>query len=115
MCGGDHFTKECPRHDKISKFLKSNPTPTVLTDPFPSQQQLIDHMSNHGTSNSIEEIKKMSFETVSFSTRSQSYDKPVEKKDENPSSDKAPSTSFPPSSSNGPLVIKKPNIYLIYD
>ena len=113
LCGGDHFTKECPRRDKISKFLKSNPVPTVLTDPFPSQQQLIDHMSNHGTSNSIEEIKKMSFETVSFSTRSQSYDQAIEKKDENPSSNKVPSTSSPPSLSNSPLVRKKPNLNLI--
>ena len=54
LCGGDHFTKECPRRDEINKFLKSNPAPAVLTDPFPSQQQLIDHMSNQGTSNSME-------------------------------------------------------------
>ena len=56
LCGGDNFTKECPRHDNISKFLKSNPARTVLTDPFPSQQQLIDHMSNKGNPNSMEEI-----------------------------------------------------------
>ena len=51
LCGGDHFMKECPCREEISKFLKSNPTPVVLTNPFPSQQQLIDHMSNQGTSN----------------------------------------------------------------
>ena len=50
LCGGDHFTKEFPRHDEINKFLKSNLTPTVLTGPFLSQQQLIDHMSNQGNS-----------------------------------------------------------------
>ena len=38
LYGGDHFTKECPRHEEINKFLKSNPTPTVLTDPFSSKQ-----------------------------------------------------------------------------
>ena len=54
LCGGDHFTKGCPRCEDISKFLKSNPTPAVLTNPFPSQQQLIDHMSNQGTSSSTE-------------------------------------------------------------
>ena len=48
LCGGDHFMKECPHRDEINKFLKSNPAPAVLTDPFPSQQQLIDHMSNQG-------------------------------------------------------------------
>ena len=52
-------------------------------------------------------------DTINLNTRSQSYDKLVEKKDENPSSNKAPSTSSPPSLSNGPLVIKKPNIDLI--
>ena len=54
--GGDHFMKECPQRDEINKFLKSNPALTVLTDPFPSQQQLVDHMSNQGNYSSIEEI-----------------------------------------------------------
>ena len=55
----------------------------------------------------------MSFETINLNTRSHSYDKPVEKKSENPSSEKVPSTSSPPSSSNGPLMIEKPNLDLI--
>ena len=38
--------KQCPHRDEITQFLKTNLTPTVLTDPFPSQQQLIYHMSN---------------------------------------------------------------------
>ena len=87
--------------------------PAVLTDPFPSQQQLIDHMSSQGTSSSTEEIRMMSSETINLNTCSQSYDKPVEKKDKNPSSDKVPSNSSPPSSSNGPLMIEKPNLDLI--
>ena len=37
----------------------------------------------------------------------------IEKKDKNPSFEKFPSTSSPPSLSNGPLVIEKPNIDLI--
>ena len=52
----------------------------------------------------------MSSETINFSTRSQSYDNPVKKKDENPSFEKSPSTSSPPSSYNGALVIEKPNL-----
>ena len=35
--GGDHFTKECPPHEEVGKFLKDSPTPTILKDPFPSQ------------------------------------------------------------------------------
>ena len=52
--------KECPHHDEITLFLKTNLAPAVLTDPFPSQQQLIDHMSNQGNSSSLEEIHMMS-------------------------------------------------------
>ena len=48
--------KECSHHDEITQFLKTNPAPAVLMDPFPSQQQLIDHMSNQGNSSSIEEF-----------------------------------------------------------
>ena len=61
----------------------------------------------------MKEIRMMSFETIRLNTRSQSYDKTVEKKDANPSFDKDPSTISPPSSSNGPLVIEKTNIDLI--
>ena len=46
LCGGDHFMKECLYRDEINKFLKTNPALTVLTDPFPSEQQLVDRMSN---------------------------------------------------------------------
>ena len=52
--GGDHFTKECPCHEEIGNFFKTSPTPTVLKDPFPSQQQLIDHNSLNETSSSTD-------------------------------------------------------------
>ena len=83
LCGGNHFMKWCPCHEDISKFLKSNPTPMVLIDPFPSQQQLIDHMSNQGTSGSMEEIRMMSSDIINLNTRCLSYDKLIENKDEN--------------------------------
>ena len=86
LCCGDHFSKECPCRDEISQFLKSNPAPAVLMDPFPYQQQLIDHMSNKENSSSSNEIRMMSSDTISFQTRSQSYDKPVDKKEDNSSS-----------------------------
>ena len=66
LCGSDHFTKECPRWDEITQFLKTNPTPAVLTDPFPSQQQLIYQMCNHGNSSSSEEICMISLDTINF-------------------------------------------------
>ena len=70
-------------------------------------------MYSQGTSNSMEEIRMISSETISLTTRIQSYEKPVEKKDENPSSKKSPSTSSSRSSSNGPLKIEKPNLDFI--
>ena len=70
LCGGDHFAKECPHRDEISQFLKSNPAPAVLTDPFPSQQQLVDHMSNQGNSISLEEIRMISSDTIHLQTQS---------------------------------------------
>ena len=59
--------------------------PAVLTDPFPSQQQLIDHMSNQGNSSSSKEIHMMSSDTISLRTQIQSYDKPIDKKEDNSS------------------------------
>ena len=84
--------KECPRRDEITQFLKTNPAPAVLTDPFPSQQQLIDHMSNQGNSSSSEEIHMMSLDTISLQNQIQSYDKTTDKKEDNSSSGKSPST-----------------------
>ena len=69
--------------------MKTNPTHAVLTDPFPSQQQLIDHMSNQGHSSSLEEIRMMSSDTISLQTQSNNYDKPADKKEDHSSSGKA--------------------------
>ena len=97
--------------NKMWSFCGS--TPVVLTNPFPSQQQLIYHMSNHGNSSSSEEIHMMSSETINLQTRSHNYEKPADKKEDNSSSDKSPPTGFPTSSSNGPLTIEKPNLDMI--
>ena len=55
----------------------------------------------------------MSLENLNIATQSQLYDKPEENKIKKPSSDKAPSTGSPTSSSNGPLTIEKPNLDMI--
>jgi hypothetical protein len=42
ICGDDHYTKDCPRHVEVTKFLQGSgkpPTPVILSQPFPSQQQ----------------------------------------------------------------------------
>ena len=93
--------------------MKTNPVPAVLIDPFPSQQQLIDHMSIQGNFSSSEEIRMMSLDTISLQTLIQTYEKPVDKKEDNSSSKKAPSTGSPESSSTVPLTIEKPTLDMI--
>ena len=72
--------RECPRHEEVSNFLETSPTLAALKDPFPSQQQLIDHKSLNKTSSSTDEVQMMSSETVNLNTRSHSYDPPSENK-----------------------------------
>ena len=93
--------------------MKNNPAHTVLTDPFPSQQQMIDHMSNQGKSSSSEENHMMSSDTISLQTRSQNYDKPTDKKEDHSSLGKAPSTGTPKSLSTVPLTIEKATLDMI--
>ena len=87
--------KEFLHREEINKFLKTNPIPAFLNNPFPSRKQLIDHMSNNGNSSSLEEIRMMSSETINLQTQSQNYDKPTDKKEENSSSDKSPLLVLP--------------------
>jgi hypothetical protein len=42
ICGDYHYMKDCPKRVEVNKFLQGTPkpsTPTVLSQPFPSQQQ----------------------------------------------------------------------------
>ena len=55
----------------------------------------------------------MSSNTISLQTWIQSYDKPVDKKEDNSSSGKAPSTGCLESSSTVPLTIEKPNLDMV--
>ena len=70
-------------------------------------------MSNKGNSSSSEEIRMMSSDTISLQTRSQSYDKPADKKEDHSSSGKAPSTGSADSSSIVPLNIEKPTLDMV--
>ena len=55
----------------------------------------------------------MSSDTIHLQTRSQNYDKPADKKEDQSSSGKAPFTSSPESSSTVPLSIEKPTLDVI--
>ena len=81
---------------EVSNFLKKAYTPTVLIDPFHTQQQLIDHQSLHGPSSStIDEFKMNSSETIDLNTRSKCYEPPIENKTDDVPSEK-PSVAIPP-------------------
>ena len=70
-------------------------------------------MSNQGNSSSSKEISMMSSDTINLQSRSQNYDKLVDKKEDHSSSGKAPSTSSPDSSSTTPLTINKPTLDIV--
>ena len=55
----------------------------------------------------------MSSDTIHLQTGSQNYDKPTDKKEDQSSSGKAPSTSSPESSSTVPLSIENPTLDMI--
>ena len=55
----------------------------------------------------------MSSDTINLQTQSQNYDKPADKKEDQSSSGKVPSTSSPESSSTVPLSIEKPTLDMI--
>lgn len=101
-----HYTKECPHHTKVSKIVKSSPTPTVLKDPFPPQDsEMVFH--DQYSSSALENIMMMSSK-VMVSTRSKDYTSKSLVEDEYDSSAIGQtSTSMPPSSEL--LHIEKPN------
>ncbi len=39
ICADDHYTKDCPHKEEVTKFLKANAQPAVLKNPFSAQQQ----------------------------------------------------------------------------
>ena len=90
---------------EVSKFLKTSPTLAFLKDPFPSQQNLIDHKSLNETSLFTDEVRMMSSEMVNLNTRSHSYDPPPEKKSYDLPSKKSSASTPPP---NNGLHIEKP-------
>ena len=67
ICDEDHFTKECSHLSEVSKLVKVLPTPTILKDPFPTQDRKMIGSSSH----SLVDILMMS--EVMVATPSQDY------------------------------------------
>jgi hypothetical protein len=39
ICAEDHYTKDCPHREEVTKFMKGTSQPAILTNPFLTQQQ----------------------------------------------------------------------------
>jgi len=106
ICDEEHFTRDYPHRIEVAKIIKGSQTPTVLKDPFPSQDSKM-----IGSSSNASEEPIMMMSHVRIATRSQDYGSknPVGGK-EVESSNSNPSTSTPGSD---PLQIEKPNPDLV--
>jgi hypothetical protein len=113
--GDNHYTKYCPRHVEVTKFLqgiRKPSTPVILSQPFPSQQQaqmVIHDQASPSTSSyvlmCIGDSKK---NEVAVATRPKYYSPPKEKVEDIPPSLVQPSP--PTSPPNGPLHLKRPDL-----
>jgi hypothetical protein len=115
ICGDDHYTKYCPRCVEVNKFLQGTPkpsTPTVLYQPFPSQQQALlfihDQPSNSTSSYVLMCTGDSKKDNVALTTRAKDYTPSKEKVDDLPSDLVQPSPPNPPS--NGPLHPERSNL-----
>jgi hypothetical protein len=91
ICGDDHYTKDCPRRAKVTKFLEGMPkpsTPAVLSQPFPSQQQaslvIHDQPSTSTTSYVLMCTGDSTKNNVALTTRAKYYTPSKEKVDDLP-------------------------------
>jgi hypothetical protein len=106
--GDDHYTKDCPRRAEVNKFLQGTPkpsTPTVLSQPFSSQQQaslvIHDQPSTSTKSYVLMCTGDSKNNDVAIATRAKDYSPSKEKVDDLPLDLVQPSLSNPPM--NGPL------------
>jgi hypothetical protein len=108
ICGDDHYMKDCPRGGEVIKFLQGTgkpSTPTVLSQPFPSQQQsqpvIQDQATPSTSSYFLVCIGDSEKNEIAVATRAKDYSLSKEKVDDIPPSLVQPSP--PTSPSNGPL------------
>jgi hypothetical protein len=111
ICGDDHYTKDFPRRAEVNKFLQGTPKPTtstVLSQPFPSQQQaslvIHDQPSTSTTSYVLMCTSDSKNNGVAIETRAKDYSPSKEKVDDLPPDLVQPSPSNPPT--NSPLHLK---------
>jgi hypothetical protein len=115
ICGDDHYTKDCPRHVEVNKFLQGTPKPSmpvVLSQPFPSQQQaslVIHDQPSTSTQSYVLMCTGDSMKNnVTLTTRAKDYTLSKEKVDDLPPDLVQPPPPNPPI--NGPLHIERPSL-----
>jgi hypothetical protein len=115
ICGDDHYTKDCPRQVEVTKFLQGTqkpPTPAVLSQPFPSQQQtqlvIHDQPSPSNTSYVLMCTGDSKKNDITLTTQAKDYSSSKEKVDVIPPSLVQPSPTTPPT--NGPLHLEQPSL-----
>jgi hypothetical protein len=108
ICGDDHYTKDFPRQAKVTKFLQGTSKPstlTVLSQPFPSQQQaqlvIHDQPSTSTTSYVLMCTSDSKKNNVALTTKAKDYTPSKEKVVDLPLDLVQPSPLTP--STNGPL------------
>jgi hypothetical protein len=113
--GDDHYTKDCPRHAKVTKFLQGTPkppAPVVLSQPFPSQQQaqlvIHDQPSSSTTSYVLMCTGDSKQNNVALTTRAKDYSPSKEKVDDLLHSSAQPFPVTPPT--NGPFHLERPSL-----
>jgi hypothetical protein len=104
--------KDCPRIVEVTKFLQGAPkppTPTVLSQPFPSQQQaqlvIHDQPSPSTTSYVLMCTGDSKKNGIALTIRAKDYSPSKEKVDDIPPSLVQPSSATPPT--NGPLHLER--------
>jgi hypothetical protein len=108
ICGDDHYTKDFPRRAEVTKFLQGTtkpPTLTILSQPFPSQQQaqlvIHDQPSPSNTSYVLMCTGDSKQNDITLTTQTKDYSSSKEKVDAIPPSLVQPSPTTPPT--NSPL------------
>jgi hypothetical protein len=108
ICGDDHYTKDCSRHAEVNKFLQGTPKPstlTVLSQPFPSQQQASLVIHNQPSTSTTSYVLMCTGDSkkdnVALTTRAKDYTPSKDKVDDLPPDLVQPSPPNPPT--NGPL------------
>jgi len=104
MCEEDHYTKDCSRRSKVNWILKG--TPTILKEPFPSQQTQLVDQQHSSTSSSSQVFMMQGSSRISIATRTKDYQTSKKQMVKKEVTD-IPSTST--LSSFGPLHIEHPN------